>query len=64
MIDSWGVLPPTEALYSLREGEREGKERDGSKMGIGLDAIAKKPKISRKERGKDSFEEKDQFSTS
>lgn len=31
-------------------------------MGIGLDTIAKNPKISRKER-RDSFKEKDKFST-
>lgn len=32
-------------------------------MGIGLDAIAKNPKISRKESGRDMSEEKDKFST-
>lgn len=45
MIDSWGVLLPTKALYSLRSGERECKERDECKMGIGLDAVTEKPKI-------------------
>ena len=50
MIDSWGVLPSTEALYNLRSGEEECKERDESKMGAGLDAIAEKSKLQRKER--------------
>lgn len=46
MIDSWGVLPPTEALYSLKAGKREWEKEKGDEgeKGTGLDAIAKNPK--------------------
>ena len=50
VIDSWRVLPSREALHSLRPGEREWKERDESKMGAGLDAVAAKLKLQRTER--------------